>query len=182
MNGEKGRIMATQYHFFVANESIEVQTGVHASPNITITMKESDYLDMVNGKLNGQMAFVSGKLKITGDMGLAMRLQNLFSPPEANSPPPETVQEVIDGLPEAFNAEAAKGMNAVYQFDLTGEAMRSSGGLEERKKSGQSDRDEKTSETAALQEKPSVQATTNKTLWGIIVLLLVLLALLWFAE
>ena len=167
--------MAAQYHFHIANESIEVQTGIHASPNITITMKESDYLDMVNGKLNGQMAFVSGKLKIAGDMGLAMRLQNLFSPPE-------TVQEVIDGLPEAFNAEAAKGMNAVYQFDLTGEAMRSSGGLEERKKSGQSDRDEKTSETAALQEKPFFQATTNKTLWGIIVLLLVLVALLWFAE
>ena len=62
--------MATQYHFRVANESIEVQMGTHASPNITITMKASDYLDMVNGKLNGQMAFMTGKLKIAGDMGL----------------------------------------------------------------------------------------------------------------
>ena len=168
--------MATQYYFRIANESIEVQMGTHASPNITITMKESDYLDMVNGKLNGQMAFMSGKLKIAGDMGLALRLQNLFSPPEADSPPLETVQEVIDGMPEVFNAEAAKGINAVYQFDLTGEAMRSSGGPDQLKESGQK------AETAALQEKLSVQATTNKTLWGIIVLLLVLLALLWFAE
>ena len=111
--------MATQYHFRVVNESIEVQMGAHASPNITITMKESDYLDMVNGKLNGQMAFMTGKLKIAGDMGLALKLQNLFSPPEADSPPMETVQEVIDGMPEVFNAEAAKGMDAVYQFDLT---------------------------------------------------------------
>ena len=111
--------MATQYHFHIANESIEVQMGAHASPNITITMKESDYLDMVNGKLNGQMAFMSGKLKIAGDMGLALRLQNLFSPPEADSPPLETVQAVIDGMPEVFNAEAAKGMDAVFQFDLT---------------------------------------------------------------
>lgn len=111
--------MATQYHFRVVNESIEVQMGAHASPNITITMKESDYLDMVNGKLNGQMAFMTGKLKIAGDMGLALKLQNLFSPPESDSPPMETVQEVIDGMPEVFNAEAAKGMDAVYQFDLT---------------------------------------------------------------
>ena len=81
--------MATQYHFRVVNESIEVQAGTHASPSITITMKESDYLDMVNGKLNGQMAFMSGKLKIAGDMGLALRLQNLFSSPEADSPPLE---------------------------------------------------------------------------------------------
>ena len=44
--------MATQYHFTVANEQIDVQTGKHTSPNITITMKESDYLDMINGKLN----------------------------------------------------------------------------------------------------------------------------------
>ena len=70
--------MSTQYHFRIANESIEVQTGPHASPNITMTMKESDYLAMVNGKLNGQMAFMSGKLKIAGDMGLALKLQNLF--------------------------------------------------------------------------------------------------------
>lgn len=111
--------MAIQYHFRVANESIEVQPGTHASPNITITMKEDDYLAMVNGKLNGQMAFMSGKLKIAGDMGLALKLQNLFPPPEAGSPPAESVQQVMDGMPEAFNADAAKGMDAVFQLDLT---------------------------------------------------------------
>ena len=174
--------MATQYHFRVANESIEVQMGTHASPSITITMKESDYLDMVNGKLNGQMAFMSGKLKIAGDMGLALRLQNLFSSPEADSPPLETVQAVIDGMPQVFNAEAAKGMDAVFQFDLTGESLRSSGGLEQRKENGQSARDGKTAEAADRQEKLPVQAATQKVLWGIIAILLVLVALLWFAE
>ena len=174
--------MATQYHFRIVNESIEVQTGTHASPNITITMKESDYLDMVNGKLNSEMAYISGKLVMAGDVVLAFSLQNLFSPPEADSPPLETVQAVIDGMPEKFNPEAAKGMDAVFQFDLTGETMRSSGALEQRKKSGQSARDEKTAEPAARQEKPPVQAATQKILWGSIALLLVLVALLWFAE
>ena len=41
-------------------------------------MAASDYLDMVNGKLNPQMAFMSGKLKIAGDMGLAMKMQQIF--------------------------------------------------------------------------------------------------------
>src|SRR2546421_12231143 len=108
--------MATQYHFTVANEAIDVKPGKHASPNITITMKESDYLDMVNGKLNGQMAFMTGKLKIAGDMGLALKLQTLF---RAAGAPVASVQEVIDGMAQSFNQSAAQGMNAVYQFDLT---------------------------------------------------------------
>jgi putative sterol carrier protein len=111
--------MATQYYFTVANESIDVQRGKHASPNITLTMKESDYLDMINGKLNGQMAFMTGKLKITGDMGLALKLQSLFQQPAAGSPPATSVDQVIDRMAQNFNQSAAKGMNAVYQFDLT---------------------------------------------------------------
>jgi putative sterol carrier protein len=111
--------MATQYYFSVANEAIDVQLGKHAAPNITITMKESDYLDMINGKLNGQMAFMTGKLKIAGDMGLALKLQSLFQPRTSGSAPATTVQQVIDGMGQSFNAAAAKGMNAVFQFDLT---------------------------------------------------------------
>lgn len=111
--------MATQYHFRVANAAIEVHLGTHTAPNIKMTMKESDYLAMVNGQLNGQTAFMTGKLKIAGDMGLALKLQNLFKPREADSPPADSVQQVIDGMPTAFNAQAAAGIDAVFQFDLT---------------------------------------------------------------
>jgi putative sterol carrier protein len=44
----------------------------------TITIKDQDLVNMVNGDLNPQMAFMTGKLKIKGDMGLAMKLQALF--------------------------------------------------------------------------------------------------------
>ena len=48
---------------------------------MTMTMAAQDYVDMITGKLNGQMAFMSGKLKIAGDMGLAMKMQSLFKRP-----------------------------------------------------------------------------------------------------
>ncbi len=66
------------YHVIIADGACTVQEGAHASPNMTMTMAAQDYLDMVAGKLNGQMAFMSGKLKIAGDMGLAMKMQTLF--------------------------------------------------------------------------------------------------------
>ena len=66
------------YHAIIKDGKVEVKEGTHASPNMTMTMAGSDYVDMTTGKLNGQMAFMSGKLKIAGDMGLAMKMQSLF--------------------------------------------------------------------------------------------------------
>ena len=52
--------------------------GTHDSPGVTITVADQDFVDIKSGKLNGQMAFMTGKLKIAGDMGLAMKLQKLL--------------------------------------------------------------------------------------------------------
>ncbi|XP_029473651.1 non-specific lipid-transfer protein [Rhinatrema bivittatum] len=43
----------------------------------TITMADDDLLALMTGKINPQTAFFQGKLKINGNMGLAMKLQNL---------------------------------------------------------------------------------------------------------
>ena len=69
---------AGTYHAIIKDGTIEVKEGTHASPNMTLTMTGKDYVDMTIGKLNGQMAFMQGKLKIAGDMGLAMKMQTLF--------------------------------------------------------------------------------------------------------
>ena len=69
------------WHVAIKDGACSVTEGAHASPNMTMTMAASDYVDMINGKLNGQMAFMSGKLKIAGDMGLAMKMQSLFKRP-----------------------------------------------------------------------------------------------------
>ncbi|MCF8566943.1 SCP2 sterol-binding domain-containing protein [Alicyclobacillus tolerans] len=52
--------------------------GQPESSNCTLEMAASDFKDMVEGKLNGTAAFMSGKLKVNGDMGLALRLQTVL--------------------------------------------------------------------------------------------------------
>jgi putative sterol carrier protein len=69
---------AGQYHAIIKDGKLEVKEGTHASPKMTMTMAGKDYVDLTLGKLNGQMAFMQGKLKIAGDMGLAMKMQTLF--------------------------------------------------------------------------------------------------------
>jgi putative sterol carrier protein len=66
------------YHVTIAEGACTLAEGTAASPNLTLTMGAQDWLDMVTGKLNAQMAFMGGKLKLKGDMGLAMRLAGMF--------------------------------------------------------------------------------------------------------
>jgi putative sterol carrier protein len=44
----------------------------------TIKMDFSDFSDLIGGKLDGMTAFMTGKLKIEGDMGVAMKLQSIL--------------------------------------------------------------------------------------------------------
>jgi len=67
-----------KWNVTIKDQTIDVKEGASPSPNITISMTAQDYLDMLSGKLNGQVAFMSGKLRIAGDMGLALRMQTLF--------------------------------------------------------------------------------------------------------
>lgn len=46
--------------------------------DMTLTIKDDDLVDMASGDLDGQSAFMAGKLKIKGNMGLAMKLGTLF--------------------------------------------------------------------------------------------------------
>lgn len=46
--------------------------------NCTLTMKSDSFNKMISGSLKPTTAFMTGKLKIKGDMGLAMKLEKLM--------------------------------------------------------------------------------------------------------
>jgi putative sterol carrier protein len=48
-----------------------------AAPRTVLKMKLPEYLDMQSGKLNGQEAFMTGKIKVEGDMGFLMQIAAL---------------------------------------------------------------------------------------------------------
>lgn len=56
---------------------IETAFGGAAAPRTTMKMKIQDYLDMQTGKLNGQEAFMTGKMRVEGDMGFLMQIAAL---------------------------------------------------------------------------------------------------------
>src|SRR6185436_1868027 len=70
-NGGKGNVV-------LKDDTLSVNPGAAASPNITLTLESQNFMDLISGKLNGQMAFLTGKLKIQGDMTLAMKLQSII--------------------------------------------------------------------------------------------------------
>jgi len=62
----------------ISNNAAEVGSGKVDSPTIVLAAAASDWLALMNGQMNGQTAFITGKLKIQGDMTLAMKLESLF--------------------------------------------------------------------------------------------------------
>ena len=67
-----------KWYATIKEGELEVVKGEHENPNITLTMADEDYLAMIAGNLDGQAAFMTGKLKIKGDMSLAMKLGSIF--------------------------------------------------------------------------------------------------------
>ncbi|XP_028328460.1 sterol carrier protein 2 [Gouania willdenowi] len=61
----------------VKNDKGSVSNDPATKADCTLSMSDVDLLDLMTGKLNPQTAFFKGKLKITGNMGMAMKLQNL---------------------------------------------------------------------------------------------------------
>lgn len=73
LSGDNGGV----FHVNVTDAQVDVIEGAHDSPNVTISMSADDFQSMLEGKLNATSAFMAGKLKVKGDMSLAMKLQAL---------------------------------------------------------------------------------------------------------
>jgi putative sterol carrier protein len=59
-------------------QDLAVQPGIADDAVFSIAVNADDFVKMMNGELNGQAAFMSGKLRFKGNMGQAMKLQGLL--------------------------------------------------------------------------------------------------------
>jgi putative sterol carrier protein len=77
LSGDEGGTWALQ---FENGEAKLIEGGVE-KPNVNFKLASADWVAIATGKLNAMNAFMTGKLKMEGDMGLAMKVQALFPQP-----------------------------------------------------------------------------------------------------
>lgn len=55
--------------------------GAADSPRLTLALKVTDFVRLIFRQADGTQLFMSGKLKLKGDMMFAMQMQNFFQQP-----------------------------------------------------------------------------------------------------
>lgn len=55
-----------------------IRAGGAENPRVTLMMAAPDFVAMMEGQLNPQKAFLTGKLKVKGDMSAALKLGQLL--------------------------------------------------------------------------------------------------------
>ena len=61
-----------------ASQVPNVVSNDDSEADCTLKISLDDFVAMTQGELDGTSAFMSGKLKIEGDMGIAMKLQGVL--------------------------------------------------------------------------------------------------------
>ncbi|QJQ96232.1 MULTISPECIES: SCP2 sterol-binding domain-containing protein [Halomonadaceae] len=69
---------ADNYYLVVKDGILNVQEGEHDDPSVTLSMTTDTLKGVMNGEINGMTAFMTGKLKATGNVMLATKLTSLF--------------------------------------------------------------------------------------------------------
>ena len=68
---------AGQWKVDVKDGAVSVSEG-GGDADVTLTTSEETFQKIISGEQNPTSAYMTGKLKIKGDMGAAMKLQKLF--------------------------------------------------------------------------------------------------------
>ena len=70
---------AGEWNATIANGTVEVAQGIpQKQPTMTLTTDSTDYVKIFTGELDGMQAFMQGKIKLGGDLNLAMKLMQMF--------------------------------------------------------------------------------------------------------
>jgi putative sterol carrier protein len=68
-----------EWHAIIKDGKCEVAQGAASKmPTMTLTADSADYVKIFTGELDGMAAFMQGKIKLGGDLNLAMKLMQMF--------------------------------------------------------------------------------------------------------
>lgn len=67
------------YWLKIADGKAETGAGMAENPRMTLKSSADDFASIINGTMNPMQAFMTGKIKIQGDTGLAMKLMPLMN-------------------------------------------------------------------------------------------------------
>lgn len=69
------------YHLVIENGTCAALEGLHPQPSVTFSLSEVDCIGLFDGNLDGVSLYMCGRLKVAGDLSLAIRLASLFPKP-----------------------------------------------------------------------------------------------------
>ena len=70
---------AGEWNAAIKDGKCEVLQGIPSrQPTMTLTADSGDYIKLFTGELDGMQAFMQGKLKLGGDLNLAMKMMQMF--------------------------------------------------------------------------------------------------------
>jgi len=69
---------ASNWAVVIKDGTCKVEKGQHENPTMTLTADSQDYKDIVTGRLKAMNAFMQGKVKLQGNLNLAMKFAEIF--------------------------------------------------------------------------------------------------------
>jgi putative sterol carrier protein len=70
---------AGEWNAVIKDGKCEVARGIpHFKPIMTLTADSTDFVRIFTGEMDGMQAFMQGKIKLAGDLNLAMKLMQMF--------------------------------------------------------------------------------------------------------
>jgi putative sterol carrier protein len=59
----------------IKNQKLEAKNGTAPLPTLTLEMAETNFMELVNGEMSGEKAFLTGKLRFKGNIAVALKLR-----------------------------------------------------------------------------------------------------------
>jgi putative sterol carrier protein len=69
---------ADEWFAVIKDSKCTISQGTAPAAKLTVTIESGDFMKLFTGELDGMQAFMQGKIRLVGDMNLALKMLSLF--------------------------------------------------------------------------------------------------------